>query len=715
MWLRLNRRQFFKAGVAGSAVAAYLSSPNRRNVSAKTESQVNNLELPFRQIHLDFHTSHLIKDVAAQFDPDDFADTLVKAHVNSINCFGRCHHGFIYYDTQAFPDRRHPHLTRNILNEQIEACHQRGIRVPIYITIQWDYYTATRHPEWMIRKPDGSHYGEPLDQPGFYQNLCVNSPYGDFIKKMLRDLFERVPVDGVWLDIVKVYPCTCQWCTKDMQREGLNPELEADQLKFAQEMMTAWKADTTRLIESLDRHATIFYNGGHIGPEIRQSIDSYTHLEMESLPSSGYWGYLHFPTTARFVRTLGKEHLGMTGKFHTAWGDFHSFKNQAALQFECYQTLALGSKCCVGDQLHPNGAIDPTTYDLIGSVYEEVEKKEPWCMRAKPVAEIAVFTPEEFIEDKTPPAAQGAVRILQEGGHQFNMVDTHSSLAEYKVVILPDIIPVNETLKTKLEDFVANGGSLIATFESGLDRDKNQFVLDLLGVKKISDGPKDKNGELVRGRVYKRSEFAEYIIPTGSIGEGLKPTEYVMYMRGLDVKANGSAEILAPITRSYFDRVGTQFSSHQQTPSSGKTAGAAIVKNGRCIYFSHPLFEQYDTNAPLWCKKMFLNALAILLPEPLVKIEAPSSTLVTLNEQPDKKRYILHLLHYVPERRGTEIDTIEDVIPIHDIAISLGLEKTVEGIRTVPEKQKLPFKRKDKRIEFNLPKLNGHQMIEIST
>ena len=77
----------------------------------------------------------------------------------------------------------------------------------------------------------------------------------------------------------------------------------------------------------------------------------------------------------------------MTGRFHTSWGDFHSLKNPAALQFECFQMLALGAKCSVGDQLHPSGRIDPATYDLIGGVYAEVERKEPWCRGARPVVD----------------------------------------------------------------------------------------------------------------------------------------------------------------------------------------------------------------------------------------------------------------------------------------------------------------------------------------
>ena len=51
-----------------------------------------------RQVHLDFHTSPHIEGVGAAFDPDHFAATLAAAHVDSVTCFARCHHGWIYYD-----------------------------------------------------------------------------------------------------------------------------------------------------------------------------------------------------------------------------------------------------------------------------------------------------------------------------------------------------------------------------------------------------------------------------------------------------------------------------------------------------------------------------------------------------------------------------------------------------------------------------------------
>lgn len=60
---------------------------------------------------------------------------------------------------ELFPERIHHQLTnKNILKEMVEACHKRGIRVPIYITVQWDKYSWDNHPEWRLVTAEGGKY-----------------------------------------------------------------------------------------------------------------------------------------------------------------------------------------------------------------------------------------------------------------------------------------------------------------------------------------------------------------------------------------------------------------------------------------------------------------------------------------------------------------------------------------------------------------------------
>jgi hypothetical protein len=672
-----------------------------------TEDDVNEQSLRYRQIHMDFHTSEQIAGVGAEFDPEVFADTLARAHVDSVTCFARCHHGWIYYDTVTHPERRHPHLERDLLRDQIEACHARDIRVPIYTTVQWDHLTVREHPEWRVMDPDGRLQGPPPFEASFYRKLCLNSPYVDFLKAHTRDIQDSLPVDGLFFDIVQATECICRFCMAGMAEQGLDPEEPRARKGFAAATLERFRTDMSAFVRETTPDATIFYNAGHVGPAVRPVVDAYTHLELESLPS-GFWGYLHFPVTQRYARTLGKVTLGHTGKFHTAWGDFHSFKNRAALEYECFRMLALGSRCLIGDQLHPRGRIDPDVYDLVGAVYGEVERKEPWCLAAQPVSEIAVFTPEEFQGSGRglSPAIRGATRILEELGHQFDIVDSASDLTRYAVVVLPDHIPVSPDLRTALERHLARGGGVLASFASGLDPDLVDFALSALGVRRADDAPLPAFADT-------HHDHCDYLLPRG-IGDGLPATEHAMYLRGLRVEAADGAEVLADRVRSYFDRTWEHFCSHLQTPSAGEPDGPAIVGRERSVYFAHPVFTQYDRNAPRWCKTLVANALARLLPEQLVTHDGPSTLRVALTEQPDERRWVLHLLHYIPERRGQAFDTIEDVIPLHDLTVSVRAPDGVTSVTRAPGGEAVAHEQRDGRVEITMPRLDGHALLVLA-
>src|SRR5438270_6722058 len=111
----------------------------------------------FRQIHLDFHTSPLIPDVGADFNADDFGDTLQEARINWVTVFAKCHHGMSYYPTKA--GVMHPSLKIDLMGEQIEACKRRGIAAPVYISIRVDQHMGMTRPELVVRLEDGKLWG----------------------------------------------------------------------------------------------------------------------------------------------------------------------------------------------------------------------------------------------------------------------------------------------------------------------------------------------------------------------------------------------------------------------------------------------------------------------------------------------------------------------------------------------------------------------------
>ncbi|MBV8377449.1 MAG: beta-galactosidase trimerization domain-containing protein, partial [Verrucomicrobia bacterium] len=562
-----------------------------------------------------------------------------------------------------------------------------------------DHYTATRHPKWVAHDGAGKVIGTPPFEAGFYQTLCVNTPYRDFLKEHTAEILEAFPTDGLFFDIVRPEPCTCRYCREKMLTAGLEPSNAEIREQFGLQTINEFKEDMTRFVRERNADCTIFYNAGHIGPRHRPVKHAYSHFELETLPSGQC------------------DCLGHTGKFHTSWGDFHSFKNLPALRYECLRMLTHGAKCLIGDQLAPSGQIDPHVYQLVGEVYQEVEQKEPWCTGSRRVTEKGVLTPEEFTGGEAgvlPDAIKGAVRMLEQGGHQFDVLGSASDFAKYRVLVLPDQIPVSAAFARTLEEYVGAGGSVMASFASGMDEQQTRFAANLFGVSLVHPGPRDLSGNLVRGKACERHDYCEYLVPKGPIGNGLPQTEHAMYRRGMAIQAGAGAEVLAPMVKSFFDRTYRHFCSHRQTPSSGEEVQPGIVRKERCIYFSSPIFSQFNDNAPRWCKQLVLNALQLLLPEPLVKHDGPSTLQVTLTQQEGQGRWILHLLHFIPERRSEQLDVIEDVIPLFKVKVWVKAPAPVREVTLVPEQAPLAFRREESYVGFEVDRINGHSMVSLT-
>ncbi|WP_313583876.1 alpha-amylase family protein [Lacrimispora sp.] len=660
-------------------------------------------DLRFRQVHLDFHTSEYIPEVGTDFNGEEFAERLEKANVDSITCFARCHHGWLYYPSRKHADLIHPGLTNhNLLLDQIKACHDRGIKVPIYTTVQWDGRIMREHPEWLSVDEQGNYINtQNVEEPHFYHTICLNSGYREFFIEHLHDIMDVVGVeniDGFFMDILFQIDCCCDHCKKKMEELHLDSSKKAVRLRYSLQMLEEFKTEITAVIKERVPEVSVFYNSSHVGPASKDNFKEYSHLELESLPSGG-WGYDHFPATSRYARTLGMDMIGMTGKFHTYWGDFHSLKNQAALELECFHMLAMGAGCSIGDQLHPRGRLSEGAYDLIGKVYKSVREKEPYCREAKPVAEIAVLTPEEFYPEGEynlgiSPSLIGAVRMLQELSYQFDVIDSKTPMDSYQLIILPDCIYYNEELEKVMKNYVANGGKIIGSFDSCLNKCSKD---NIYGITWKEESP----------------YYREFVMPNQIIGKDLYKEEYVMYLRGHNVEANGG-EVLMDKIEPYFDRSGKTFCSHQHAPSSGMVGYPEVIRNGNVIYFAHPIFKLYRKNAAKWCKLMLKDAVALCLEHKLVSHNGPSTMITALNHQEQEKRDILHILHYITEKRSEDICTVEDVIPLYGVEFKIYTgNKQPAAVALVPEEAAVPFVRDGQYISFRLDKIEGHCMISI--
>lgn len=651
--------------------------------------------MKFRQVHLDFHTSEHIEKIGQKFNKEQFQNALRVGHVNSITLFSKCHHGWSYHPTTV--GKMHPQLDFDLLGAQIEAAHEIGVNAVVYLSAGLDEQLAVRHPEWLIRNKDESTTWAPdFKSPG-YHKFCMNTPYLDYLCSQVKEAVTNYDADGIFMDITGVSPCFCHSCLAKRRAEGLDPFDDEASVKTAEEIYAKYTTAIRNSIDEIKPGLPLFHNGGHIRCGRRDLAQMNTHLEIESLPTGG-WGYDHFPLTARYVQGIGMEYLGMTGKFHSTWGEFGGFKHPNALKYEVCLSAANGAKCSIGDQLHPNGCMDMATYELIGAAYSDLEKKEEWIDNVEAVADIGVLSYEavssEFSTGQTASSNDidsGVVRILLEGNYLFDILDYSSDFSKYKVIILPDNIKLNEKSREVLKNYTAGGGKILATGKSGLFADENNFALDF-GAEYISENN------------YKPSYFSPEFET-----EDIKKTAYVFYSCGEIVKSCGG-EVLAKEIDPYFNRTVEHFSSHQHAPNSENSSGIGMIKGEDGIYIAWQIFSDYAQRGNIIYKQVVCYALDKLLGDnKTIQTNLPAQGVVTLMRQHDKNRYVCHMLYAAPVKRGNGVEVIEDIIPVYNINVAIKLP--VKKAYLAPSGENVEFTYKNGLCEIKNIAVNCHQMI----
>jgi len=320
---------------------------------------------------------------------------------------------------------------------------------------------------------------------------------------------------------------------------------------------------------------------------------------------------------------------------------------------------------------------------------------------AVPKADVAVFNVEAVGQEdgRVDSSHSGVLRMLLEAHHQFAFVDDLAEWTKYRVLVLPDKVPLDEALADKMRDYLARGGKVIASHRAGLTADGSRFALSEFGLQYLGDAPYSP----------------DYLRPRPDLGAPLADTEYVMYDQGSEVRPALGTTVLADTWAPYFNRAWNHFCSHRQTPPdpSNRLPYPSITINaaGNVIYFAHPIFFGYRRQAVRWYKVLFLSALALLLPDPLVTCEAPTTAQVTILEQPEHRRTVVHLLHYIPERRGLEFDTIEDVIPLYNLPLAFKVSQPPQRVYLAPADQDVAFTYEGGYVRLIVPEVVGHQMV----
>jgi hypothetical protein len=381
------------------------------------------------------------------------------------------------------------------------------------------------------------------------------------------------------------------------------------------------------------------------------------------------------PVRAKFFEKYGKHFLGMTGKFHHAWGEFGGFKNKDALKYEVADMLSVGASISIGDHLHPSGKMDKSTYATIGHAFEYSKKIEKFSENTRAYTDLAIWLSHNSDSD------MAASKILQIMHLEYDVVGSGEDISKYNCIVLPDRVNFTDEDKKNLSDFVTRGGSLVASYES---------IFDELGVKKIAPSEFDMD--------YIECELGDYTTP------------FLAYSSAYKTESEG--EVMARVYEPYFSRTPKHFCGHKNTPNKTEPENyPALVKCGKVIYFAHPVFEAYEKSGNYVLENYIIKGITSVYDPAITTEELPSCGRVRLREEKNGDFLALHLLYAPPVNRGN-VCLLPDFPKLHDVKVNIKVGgKKITSATSEPDGEAIPFTQCGNTVTLEIPPFRLHKLV----
>ena len=409
------------------------------------------------------------------------------------------------------------------LRAYLKKAKAAGLREIIYYNIHcYDKSEAQAHPEWLLRKSDGSeriNYGE-------YAMNCmnVNGPWFAHFRKNIADL-SRHEIDGIFLD-GPVFPTDCCFCPTCRQSfiERFGHEIEratpSEMRRFGVGVVTEFIKQTYRIVKRINPSLVFYINNSALRPDI---IGSNTREIYDYVDMLGAEGGFYLPTllsedlwkTSAFAKHLAaiagnRGEKPMVNFLCHNEGLLAYYPHTATeLKMIYAQSLANGQSVWAGwhdSVLKFLGDARVAAYGEMNALVlsrPDVFSTSLTCARVALMWSQATancyassvqgsdFTEESASADRQKGDHRRAlfalVDILERNHIQFDIVDeknvTDGELSRYEAVILPEVACMDKATAAALKDYVFHGGALLGNFDVGMYDEEGTY----LGLSQLSE------------------------------------------------------------------------------------------------------------------------------------------------------------------------------------------------------------------------------------
>jgi len=657
------------------------------------------------KVHFDMHTPGVVERVGEEFDAARFAGLLADAGAEAVCFFSRCAYGWSYYPTRI--GNVHPHLKRDLVGEASRACKDAGIRLIAYMAIDCMVpEAAQKHPEWRYRKADGSLQAiksELAERP----IMCLCGPYLEgFLIPQMQEIARNYPVSGLFLDGMYVgywEPCYCDFCRKDYGGPMPDRPDHPDWHRFrSHKLKKLWELHekATRAVQAVRPDLILATNWhGRSGWALRPWEGSTCltgdapvegNHALEAACQLDAWAWRGIPCDVMNARMLWW------------WSDWTT-RPGATLRTEAASSIAHGGSLFVGDLLDPVRVTpNPSVMELIGDTFAFAKKRAHLARGAEPAADVAIYISREGLRDHPELVEvdagpwRGSHLALTEGGwtrHILHDGDLEGNLTRYKTLLIPEQGALPSGVKEIVRSFVESGGALVVTGETPLEAPGKFLLGDILGIEPTADPGWD------RAFVDPREAALEGFPPAWEANRAVFP----VLAKPVAVRPV-SCEV-----KSFLFGPGPAYQFGACPPGPKSQYPAVTLRKlgkGRAAYVSLPLAREFWKRGSPNARHLLNAVIALVTPEPTVRVEAPASLDVALARR--KNELLVHLTAYTPERRDQRPPLVERTPPVGPISLRVRAESRPVEVRLEPEGVPLDFQWDSGVVSARVEKIEIH-------
>jgi hypothetical protein len=632
---------------------------------------------------------------AANYNVDSMVNYMTTVHANTLVVNGG---GVVDFFQNSLPMANiNPFIgKRDLLAEIVEGCHKANIKVITRVDfrgVEKERYDS--HPDWFAKDEKGNPVILNYTTPEIYAP-CYNSYYrNEHAVEFIELLLSKYHVDGIWHNAVNFHnTCYCDRCKADFHSKTgkeipvkssskeeweeyykWNTVTAERQLELMRSTIKKYGADKSYAAEVFDMYK--IEQQKHTGISFYSVAEYFDFLVIVAFIADNTetieYKDIYYPAAiVKFLKSLkpGKAPVILFGGNGTDHRYIHASPIDTRLWLWEAAAAGGGFWNCYFNGYYPANAPDARNAYITADAYKYLKDNSELVQHLQPVTDIGVMyskpSGELLGDDDFEGSMRGIQRLLAENHYQYGFISDRQLSAEklkqFKVLIMPNVASVSEEHITIIEDWVRQGGRLIASFQTSLfdengNARKDFGLKEALGVSYLNQIVNTETD--CYQKIMTRNDLVNGMEKTGLLHNGGKT---------LMTKTLTGAEIIT----GYLPKINNQPPEYAY-PQSWDPKHPVMVNNksgnGETVYFANePERLNYSIGHPDYNQLLCNSINHLLKQQNVLKTNAPASVHVYLNRSDtDPDTYQLSVVN----TSGSPQRPFRDLIPVHNITFEL--------------------------------------------